>query len=190
MQLVVDASRFGLGAVISHITEEGKERPFAYASRSLTCVEKNYSVIEKEALAINFAIRKFQQFLYGRPFAFLTDHKPLTLLFGPKKGTPPIAASRLQRWAIQMSAYQYDIKYRPSKENANADSFSRLHRGTSTDDSSSEEKAKKVNRLRVAIVPVNARLPREEISPDPILSRVVNFTLNADGQGRKRFQIT
>ena len=74
VKLVVDASRFGLGAVISHITEEGEERPFAYASRSLTCVENNYSVIEKEALAINFAIRKFQQILYGRPFAFLTDH--------------------------------------------------------------------------------------------------------------------
>ena len=111
VQLAVDASPFGLGAVISHITEEQEERPIAYASRSLTPAEKNYSVIEKEALAIIFAIRKFQQFLYGRRFTLLTDHQPLTLLFGPKKGIPPIAASRLQRWAIQLSAYQYDIKY-------------------------------------------------------------------------------
>ena len=97
VQLAVDASLFGLGAVISHITTEGEERPIAYASRSLTPAEKNYSVIEKEALAIIFAIRKFQQFLYGRRFTLLTDHQPLTLLFGPKKGIPPITASRLQR---------------------------------------------------------------------------------------------
>ena len=110
VQLAVDASPFGLGAVISRITEEQEERPIAYASRSLTPAEKNFSVIENEALAIIFAIRKFQQFLYGRRFTLLTDHQPLTLLFGPKKGIPPIAASRLQRWAIQLSVYQYDIK--------------------------------------------------------------------------------
>ena len=106
VQLAVDASRFGLGAlaIICHITEEGKERPITYASRSLIPADKNYSVIEKEALFIILAIRKFQQFLYGRRFTLLTDHQPLTLLFGPKKGTSPIAASRLQRWAIRLSA--------------------------------------------------------------------------------------
>ena len=59
VQLATDASPHALGAVISHITEDGEERPFAYASRSLTLAEKNYSMIEKEALAIIFAIRKF-----------------------------------------------------------------------------------------------------------------------------------
>lgn len=126
VQLAVDASPVGLGAVISHITANGTERPIAYASRSLTKSERNYSVIEKEALAIIFGIRKFQQFLYGRRFTLLTDHQPLTLLFGSKKAIPAIAASRIQRWAIQLSAYQYDIKYRRSKQNENADALSRL----------------------------------------------------------------
>ena len=178
VQLATDASPHGLGAVISRITEDGEERQIAYASRSLTPAEKNYSVVEKEALAIIFEIRKFQQFLYGRRFTLLTDHQPLMLLFGPKKGIPPIAASRLQRWAIQLSAYQYDIKYRSSKQNANADAFSTLQCRTSTEDSPGEEEAKEVNRLQVARIPVDARLLCEETSRDPTLSRVAQFTLN------------
>ena len=120
VQLAVDASPVGLGAEISHITADGTERPIAWASRSLTKSDSNYSVIENEALAIIFGIRKFQQFLYGRRFTLLTDHQRLTLLFGSKKAIPAVAASRIQGWAIQLSAYQYDIKYRKSKQNANA----------------------------------------------------------------------
>ena len=62
VQLAVDNSQVGLGAVISHITADGTERSIAYASRSLTKSELNYSVTEKDALAIIFGIPKFQHF--------------------------------------------------------------------------------------------------------------------------------
>ncbi|PFX16881.1 Uncharacterized protein K02A2.6 [Stylophora pistillata] len=162
VQLAVDASPVGLGAVTSHITANGTERPIAYASRSLTKSERNYSVIEKEALAIIFGIRKFQQFLYGRRLTLLTDHQSLSLLFGSKKAIPAVAASRIQRWAMQLSVYQYDIKYRRSKQNENADALSRLPcKGTDVGLHIDEESAD-VNRVQVARVPINSKRLRED----------------------------
>ncbi|PFX21818.1 Uncharacterized protein K02A2.6 [Stylophora pistillata] len=173
VQLAVDASPVGLGAVISHITANGTERPIAYASRSLTKSERNYSVIEKEALAIIFGISKFQQFLYGRRFTLLTDHQPITLLFGSKKAIPAVAALRIQRWAIQLSAF----KYRRSKQNENADALSRLPcKGTDVGLHIEEESAD-VNRIQVARVPINSKRLREDAARDPVLSRVIHFTL-------------
>ena len=65
VQLAVDASSFGLGAVLSHVSENGEEKLIAFASRTLSLSEQNYSMIEKEALAIIFGLKKFHQYLFG-----------------------------------------------------------------------------------------------------------------------------
>ena len=86
----------------------GEEQPVAYHSRTLSNAERGYAQIEREALALIFAIKKFNQYLYGRQFTLVTDHRPLCKLFGHKEVRPQ-AAARMQRWALILSAYTYKI---------------------------------------------------------------------------------
>ncbi|KAG8194442.1 hypothetical protein JTE90_011051 [Oedothorax gibbosus] len=125
VELACDASPYGLGAVISHKTAEG-DRPIAFASRSLTKTENNYSHLEKEALALVFVVTRFRNYLLGRSFTLLTDHRPLPSILSENKPVPPVAAARIQRWALTLSAYAYKIQFRKGSSNGNADACSRL----------------------------------------------------------------
>jgi len=64
--------------------------------------------------------------MYGRHFILITDHKLLSTLFGPKKAIPPLVAAGLQRWAIILSVYNYEIENKPTSQHANVDSLSSL----------------------------------------------------------------
>ena len=88
--------------------------------------EQNYVQVEKEALSLIFGVQNFHQYIYGREFTLVTDHHPLTTIFGPRKEVPPLAAARLQRWALLLSAYRYNIEFKPTLAHANADGLSRL----------------------------------------------------------------
>lgn len=126
LTLATDASSYGIAAILSHEFPNGDSRSIAYASRTLSPSEKNYSQIDKESLAIVYGVKKFHQYSFGISFLLITDHKPLVTIFGYKKGIPIFAASRLQRWSVILSTYQYKIKFVNSDKNDNADCLSRL----------------------------------------------------------------
>ena len=109
--VAADASKSGLGAVLLHRFRDRTEKAVIHASRSLNPAEQKYSQIEKEALALTFALKKFHYYVYGRRFTLQTDHQPLVTIFGNKKGASAHVANRLQRWAIFMLAYDFKIEY-------------------------------------------------------------------------------
>ena len=126
LRMAGNASAYDIGAVISHIIPDGTERPIDFTSRTLSSSEHNYAQVEKEALSLVFGVKRFHNYLYSRTFTLVTDHRPLTTILGPKKCVPPLAAAQLQRWAIILSAYTYQIEFRPTQAHANADGLSRL----------------------------------------------------------------
>lgn len=108
--VAADACEYGIGCVISHRYADGSEKPIAHASRLLSDAERNYSQVEKEALGLVFAVKKFHKYIFGREFLLLTDHKPLLTIFGNKKGVPVYTANRLVRWATTLLRWQHTTR--------------------------------------------------------------------------------
>ncbi|XP_075786849.1 uncharacterized protein LOC142829675 isoform X2 [Pelodiscus sinensis] len=118
--LQTDASERGLGAVLSQ-QAEGGEHPIVYLSRKLFPREQNYATIEKEALAIKWAVDALRYYLLGNTFQVVTDHAPLKWLNSMKETNP-----RLMRWYLSLQPYNFSITHRPGKAHTNADFLSRV----------------------------------------------------------------
>ncbi|CAB3995185.1 Hypothetical predicted protein [Paramuricea clavata] len=103
--LRVDASPVGLGAMLTQ-TQHGITKPIAYASRTLSNVERRYSQTEKEALAVVWGCEKFHLYLYGTEFTIYTDHKPLEIIYNPKRKP----TGRIERWALRLQPYHFKIQ--------------------------------------------------------------------------------
>ncbi|XP_011684290.1 PREDICTED: uncharacterized protein K02A2.6-like [Wasmannia auropunctata] len=124
--VAADASSYGMGGALMHEFPDGTLRPVMHFSTSFNAAEKNYSQIQREAAAIVFVVKRFHKYIYGRRFTLLTDHKPLISIFGSKEGIPTYTASRLQRYALTLLVYDFDIKYVNTDSFGYADVVSRL----------------------------------------------------------------
>ncbi|XP_053872984.1 uncharacterized protein LOC128831041, partial [Malaclemys terrapin pileata] len=118
--LQTDASEVGLGAVLSQDVG-GEEHPVLYISRKLFPREKNYAVVEKEALAVKWACEALRYYILGVPFTLVTDHSALQWLGRMKDHN-----MRLQRWYLALQPFAFTVRHRAGKEHANADFLSRL----------------------------------------------------------------
>ena len=106
LTVTCDASEKAIGAILS---QEGK--PVMYLSRLLTNAKKNYAVIEREALAIVWTIKRAEKFLSGRKFKIICDHRALQYIFGEHNCLPKHKSARIQRWAILLMGFNYEIEY-------------------------------------------------------------------------------
>lgn len=113
-------------AIAATLNQEG--RPVAFFSRTLSPTERKHSAVEKEACAIVESVKKWSHYLTGRRFTLITDQQAVSFMFHKNK-FGKIKNDKIQRWRIELGCYNYDIVYRPGKENTAADTLSRAHCG-------------------------------------------------------------
>ncbi|XP_065216880.1 uncharacterized protein K02A2.6-like [Planococcus citri] len=170
-----DSSEYGIGAVLSHEMDDGSIRPIAYASRTLSQHEKNYSQLMKEALAIIFGVKYFHQFVYLKKFVIVTDHKPLTAIFDKSKNSElsMMAANRVLRWSMFLSNYNYEIQFTNSENNSVADALSRLPSNAKNTDNPDDNINSPFINFFESVFNVEEFI--EESKNDSILRQVYNF---------------
>ena len=118
--LNTDASLEAVGAALLQKDANGILRPISYFSYKLKPHEKKWPAIQLEAYAILLAIRHFKIYLYGRQFTILSDCKSLNYLI--KLDSP---ASRLSRWLLELSNYDFQFEYIKGSDNFLGDLLSR-----------------------------------------------------------------
>ena len=142
----------------------------------MTPAQQNYSQLEKEAFSIIFGLKRFRQYLYGRSFTILTDHRPLLTLLGPQRPVPAHAAARLERWALILASYNYKIEYRSTGAHVDADSMSRLPLPQTW-----SPKCENVECYFLdteVVTNVTSQMIKKETQLDPVLSQVYNYVIS------------
>ena len=119
--LDTDSSEFQVGAALFQTYPSGERKPIGFWSRSLAKAERNYSVSEKECLALVWGITTLRPYLQGEHFEVNSDHSSLRWLLSIKD-----PSGRLMRWRLRLSEFDFEVKYRKGKQNMQADALSRL----------------------------------------------------------------
>lgn len=169
--LFTDASDVGIGAVLTQTDENGKSRAIAFASRLLNSAERNYSVTNREALAVVWALRHFRDLILGYPIHVFTDHYAVTELFKGKN-----LAGKFARWQLTVQEYNPSFSHIPGKANTVADALSR-------------------NVAPVTVLDVSHSLPTmDEIRPlqhsDPFCSGLIYYLNSGDASNLPKLPIS
>ncbi|GFX06253.1 retrovirus-related Pol polyprotein from transposon 17.6 [Trichonephila clavipes] len=161
--LFTDASGVGIDAV-----QNQNPRPTAFASRTLNKDKRNYTVTERECLAVIWALNKVKTYFRSLPVKIITDHAALTKLTNGKN-----LSSRMIRWALKLSEFNIEWEHRPGVQNVFANVLSRNPIGN-MDGSQISSAA-----LRTLALNSREQLIREQ-REDPELGHIYRYLENPD----------
>jgi len=171
-----DASSHGLGAVLLQ-QQKQHWRPVAFALRSLSKTECCYAQIEKEALALTWALEKFSEYVLGKIIHLETDHKPLIPLLGQK--SLDLLPPRVLRFRLRLMRFHYTIRHVPSKNLYTADTMSRAPLRDTIDESSvaSQDTEQFVQSITESLPASTKRLQLygESQARDKLCSKLIEF---------------
>ncbi len=119
--LFVDASDIGVGSVLMQTDDNNVYHPVCYFSKKLDKHQKQYSTIEKEALALLTSVKFFEVYIGTDPVKVYTDHNPLTFLSRMRNQN-----RRLTNWFLCLQEYNLDIKHIAGRDNVISDCLSRV----------------------------------------------------------------
>ncbi|MCP4344764.1 MAG: hypothetical protein GY795_04465, partial [Desulfobacterales bacterium] len=173
----MDVSNYGLGAELLLI-KDGKECPVTFAARTLSQAERNYSTLEKEALAAVWAINKqFSKYLLGHYFIIKSDQSSLTVLLSRFSSR---ASQWIQCWTEKLCKYDFDSRHISGKDNKVADFLSRIHYDepilTNEGNYALDDDDSKVIFCLISGIPISDFV--ESMSTDQDLQDVIKFQIN------------
>ena len=120
--LETDASKEGLGAVLSQKQDDGCYHPVAFGSRTLTPSKQNYHSSKLEFLALKWSVTEhFKEYLAYAPFTMHTDNNPLTYML-----KTPYLDVMGHHWVGALASYEFTLEYRKGSDNANAHALSQV----------------------------------------------------------------
>ena len=168
-----DASNVAIGGVLNQVFESG-ERPVGYFSRKLRGTEVNYSITEREALAIFESVKFFTPYLYLNKFTTVTDHAALKFIFKNKNTVP-----RISRWAMYLADFDYEILYKTGKEHFVPDLLSR-------NELEGDLNEEVVCVVEEAVQKIDSETLRKEIKADPVWGKMFRYLSGEDVRAPKR----
>jgi hypothetical protein len=120
-------------ALCQPVEDGGKDHPISFASKQLSAIERNYTTIEQECLAMVFSVKKYRYYLLMNPVVLFVDHMALHYLVNK-----PELSGRLARWVLLLSEFDYTVQYKPGKMHLQADHLSRLSSEVNKEDMADE----------------------------------------------------
>lgn len=130
-----DASAHCIGAELFQLDDQEDHQVICFISRKLNKHERNYTITEKELLAIVFSCRKLRNYLLGNKVIVRTDHKALIFLKSCK-----LSHGRIMRWALLLQEYDLHYEFISGRENLVPDFLSRIGDSTEINNNNNEYK--------------------------------------------------